>query len=160
MLIFNSEPMKRLKIFFYIIPILLIQAICVGAQTPLLLKQAIVSALANRKNIQAGKMDIAIRRLQTEALLKKYWPQVSLDYNYLFNPILQTSILPIGVFNPNYPIDATKSVQFGTKWTQAAGLTVTQPLLDLSIARSKSEAELQEKITAASRVGTNTFPPM
>jgi len=146
--------MKRLKIFFYIIPILLIQAICVGAQTPLLLKQAIVSALANRKNIQAGKMDIAIRRLQTEALLKKYWPQVSLDYNYLFNPILQTSILPIGVFNPNYPIDATKSVQFGTKWTQAAGLTVTQPLLDLSIARSKNEAELQEKITAASQAQT------
>ena len=154
MLIFNSEPMKRLKIFFYIIPILLIQAICVGAQTPLLLKQAIVSALANRKNIQAGKMDIAIRRLQTEVLLKKYWPQVSLDYNYLFNPILQTSILPIGVFNPNYPIDATKSVQFGTKWTQAAGLTVTQPLLDLSIARSKNEAELQEKITAASQAQT------
>jgi len=151
MLIFNSEPMKRLKIFFYIIPILLIQTICVGAQTPLLLKQAIVSALGNRKNIQADKMDIAIRRLQTEALLKKYWPQVSLDYNYLFNPILQTSILPIGVFNPNYPIDATKSVQFGTKWTQAAGLTVTQPLLDLSIARSKNEAELQEKITAASQ---------
>ena len=154
MLIFNSEPMKRLKIFFYIIPILQIQAICVRAQTPLLLKQAIVSALANRKNIQAGKMDIAIRRLQTEALLKKYWPQVSLDYNYLFNPILQTSILPIGVFNPNYPIDATKSVQFGTKWTQAAGLTVTQPLLDLSIARSKNEAELQEKITAASQAQT------
>jgi len=146
--------MKRLKIFFYIIPILLIQAICVGAQTPLSLKQAIVSALANRKNIQAGKLDIAIRRLQTQALLKKYWPQVSLDYNYLYNPILQTSILPIGIFNPNYPIDATKSVQFGTKWTQAAGLTITQPLLDLSIARSKNEAELQEKIAAASQAQT------
>ncbi len=146
--------MKRLLVILYIIPVLLICSKNVVGQTPLSLKQAIVSALANRKNIQAGKLDIAIRRLQTQALLKKYWPQVSLDYNYLYNPILQTSILPIGIFNPNYPIDATKSVQFGTKWTQAAGLTITQPLLDLSIARSRNEAELQEKITAVAQAQT------
>ena len=146
--------MKRLLVILYIIPVLLICSKNVVGQTPLSLKQAIVSALANRKNIQAGKLDIAIHRLQTQALLKKYWPQVSLDYNYLYNPILQTSILPIGIFNPNYPIDATKSVQFGTKWTQAAGLTITQPLLDLSIARSRNEAELQEKITAVAQAQT------
>lgn len=120
-------------------------------QTQLSLKQAIISALANRKNIEAGKLDISIRKLQTEALLKKYWPQLSMEYNYQYNPILQTSILPIGIFNPAYPADATKSVQFGTKWSQAAGLTLTQPLLDATIPRLQNEARLQEKITAAAQ---------
>jgi outer membrane protein TolC len=98
-----------------------------------------------------GKYDLLIRRLQTEALYKKYWPQVSLEYTYLYNPILQTSIMPIGIFNSAYPADATMSVQFGTKWSQTAGATVIQPLIDLSIPWQINEAKLQERITAASQ---------
>jgi len=147
----NLFTIKELVIAFGITLLFLAQTINTYGQTQISLKQAIISALVNRKNIQAGKLDLTIRRLQTEALLKKYWPQLSMEYNYLYNPILQTSILPIGIFNPTYPADATKSIQFGTKWSQAAGLTLTQPLLDVSISRSKTEAELQEKITEASQ---------
>ncbi len=92
------------------------------AQEKLTLSQAINNAIANRKNIQAGKSDQIIRKLQTDALYRKYWPQVNVEYAYRYNPILQTSILPIGVFNPAYPADATKSIQFGTKWSQTAGV--------------------------------------
>ncbi len=122
-----------------------------NAQNIVTLSQAINNGLANKKNIRAGKLDIAINRLKTQALYRKYMPQVSVDYSYLYNPILQTSILPIGIFNPNYPVDATKSVQFGTKWTQSAGLTATQPLLDVSIKRHIDESKLQERITALSQ---------
>ena len=124
------------------------------AQRTLTLSQAISDAVANRKNIQAGKSDQTIRKLQTDALYRKYWPQVNAEYTYLYNPILQTSILPIGLFNPSYPTDATKSIQFGTKWSQTAGLTLNQPLIDVSINRQINEANLQERITAASQAQT------
>ncbi|WP_295676251.1 TolC family protein [uncultured Mucilaginibacter sp.] len=146
--------LKRQITGLAVILLLLLSTIPAFAQTTVSLRQAIISALANRKNMQAGKIDLTIRKLQTEALLKKYWPQVSVEYNYLYNPILQTSILPIGIFNPAYPPNATKNIQFGTKWSQAAGVTVVQPLLDVSISREKSESELQELITAASQAQT------
>ncbi len=126
----------------------------VQAQERLTLSEAINNAMANRKNIQAGKSDQVIRKLQTDALYRKYWPQVNVEYTYLYNPILQTSILPIGIFNPSYPADATKSIQFGTKWSQTAGLTLYQPLFDVSVNRQINEAKLQERITAASQAQT------
>lgn len=122
-----------------------------GGQNILTLKQAVGNGFANRKNIQAGQSDLLIQKLQTEALYKKYWPQVTLEYTYLYNPILQTSVLPIGIFNSAYPADATMSLQFGTTWSQTAGATVIQPLIDLSIQRRINEAKLQERITAASQ---------
>lgn len=123
----------------------------INAQTTLTLSQAIVNGLGNKNNILAGKLDVTISNLQTKALYRKYYPQLSAEYQYLYNPILQTSILPIGIFNPSYPVDATKSVQFGTKWTQTAGLTAMLPLFDLSIQKHINEAKLQERIAALSQ---------
>lgn len=123
-------------------------------QQKLTIKDAIISALANKKQIQAGKWDSQICQLQTNALYHKYWPQVTVGYNYLYNPILQTSILPIGIFNPAYPVDATRSVQFGTRWSQTAGVTVYQPILDVSVGRQISEARVQERIAEARQAQT------
>jgi|GEM_PF-386843 len=120
------------------------------SQNRLSLPKALHEALDNRKNIASGRLDLTIRRLQTEALFRKYWPQISFEYVYQFNPILQTSILPIGVFNPTYPIGATQAVKFGTKWSQNAGITLVQPLLDLSIDRQIQESKQQEKISRSS----------
>lgn len=147
----TSKSTKKNNILSIIITLLLILPFNSNAQSIISLSQAINNGLANKKNITAGKLNITISNLQTQGLYKKYWPQVSAEYQYLYNPILQTSILPIGVFNPTYPADATKSVQFGTKWTQSAGLTATQPLLDLSIQRHINEAKLQERIAALSQ---------
>jgi outer membrane protein TolC len=139
---------------FIVLTILMLWSIPAVCQNIMTLNQAINNGFSNRKNIQAGKNDLLIRRLQTEALYKKYWPQVSLEYTYLYNPKLQTSILPIGIFNSAYPADATMSVQFGTTWSQTAGATVIQPLIDLSIPCQINEAKLQERITAASQAQT------
>jgi len=124
------------------------------AQTTLTLSQAINNAFLNKKNIKAGKSDQIIRKLQTDALYRKYWPQISAEYLYQYNPILQTYILPIGVFNPSYPAGATESIQFGTKWSQTAGLTLNEPLIDVSVKRAINEAKLQERIAAASQAQT------
>lgn len=140
------------RLIFVILAILL--SVTASGQPVLTLSQAINNAFSNRKNIQSGKSDMIIRKLQTDALYRKYWPQVNMEYNYLYNPILQTSILPIGVFNPSYPADATKNVQFGTKWSQTAGITLNQPIIDVSISRQINEGKLQERITAASQAQT------
>lgn len=136
---------------FMILIMLLLPTLNAHAQQIITLSQAIQNGIANKKNISAGKLDANISNLQTQAMYRKYWPQVSAEYTYVYNPILQTSIFPIGIFNPNYPIDATKSVQFGTKWTQSAGLTAFQPLINVSIHKQIHEAKLKERIAVLSQ---------
>lgn len=124
------------------------------AQQTTTLSQAINTAFSNRKNIQAGKIDIAIQQLKTKALYKKYGPQVAAEYNYNYNPILQSSIIPVGKFNAALPPDATATLQFGTTWSQSAGITATQPLFDATIKKQINENLLQEKISTASQAQT------
>lgn len=121
------------------------------AQNTITLAQAISKGISNKQDMKANNLNGEISKLQTKALQRKYLPQLNATYNYLYNPILQTSILPIGVFNPTYPIDATKNIQFGTKWSQSAGLTATIPILDLSISHNIRTAKQQEKITSATQ---------
>ena len=124
------------------------------AQLKLSLKQAIQDSWNNRKNIQAGKLDINIQQLKTDALLKKYGPQVNLEYNYQLNPILQSSIVPVGKFNPSLPDNATERIQFGTTWSQFAGATITQPLVNSNTAKQITENRLQQKIASATQAQT------
>ena len=153
----RNTTMKKIRSFcFYLFAtiVCLLFSITCKSQNSITLSQAILNGLANKKNINSSKLDVTISQLQTKALYSKYLPQVSAEYTYLYNPILQTSILPIGVFNPSYPNDATKNIQFGTKWSQSAGLTAYMPLLDISISRHIHESKLQEKIAALSQQQT------
>jgi len=126
----------------------------VAAQQTMSLSQAINAAFSNRKNMEAGKIDITIQQLKTKALYKQYGPQVSAEYNYNYNPILQSSIIPVGKFNPALPTDATATLQFGTTWSQSAGITASQPLFDATIKKQINESRLQEKISTASQAQT------
>jgi outer membrane protein len=139
---------KVYSILFFV-AILFIWPSAASTQNVITLSQAIQNGLANKKSIAAGQLDITLAGLQTKSLYSKYRPLVTADYTYRYNPILPTSILPIGIFNPAYPIDATESVQFGTTWTQSAGLTIKQPLLDISVQRQIAESKLEEKIALA-----------
>lgn len=125
-----------------------------SAQPTITLAEAINAAFSNRSNIQAGKMDIEIQQLKTKALYKKYGPQVSVEYDYTYNPILQSSVIPVGIFNSSLPPDATANVQFGTTWSQSAGITATQPLFDATLKKQINENRLQEKIMRASQAQT------
>jgi outer membrane protein len=136
---------------FILVLVGVLLSLVANTQPTITLAQAITKGLASKKDIQAGVLDAQISRLQTAALYRKYLPQISADYQYLYNPILQTSILPIGVFNPAFPIDATTNVQFGTKWSQSAGVVVNQTLLDLSVQSRIRESKLQERISSLSQ---------
>ena len=120
------------------------------AQEILTLKKALEKGLASNKSLLSGTLEQEKLKLKTKELQRGYQPTLLAEYNYQYNPVLPTSILPIGVFNPNFPPDATQSVRFGTSWSQTAGLSLDQPLLDFSIKRKIEEARLAEKITSAS----------
>ena len=55
--------------------------------------------MANRGNIRAVRTDIEIAKLQTSSAYQKYLPDLSLNYNYRFNPVIPTQIIPVGQFN-------------------------------------------------------------
>jgi len=103
------------------------------------------SALANRGNIRAVRTDIKIAKLQTSSAYKKYLPDLSLSYNYRYNPIIPTQIIPVGQFN-QIPTDEKRPIKFGTDWQQNSGLNLFQPIIDFSIKSRVSESRINEKL--------------
>lgn len=115
------------------------------AQITISLDSCLMLAVQNRSKIKALSQDQLIAALKTADLRAKYWPQVSLNYDYRYNPVIQTSIIPIGQFYQQ-PTDEVRPMRFGTKWQQNAGAVVYQPLLDASIASQVAESKIQERL--------------
>jgi len=103
------------------------------------------SAMANRGNIKAVRTDIEIAKLQTSSAYQKYLPDLSLSYNYRYNPIIPTQIIPVGQFNPT-PTDEKRPIKFGTDWQQNSGLNLYQPIIDFSIKSRVAESRINEKL--------------
>jgi outer membrane protein TolC len=103
------------------------------------------SALANRGNIQAVRTDIEIAKLQTSSAYQKYLPDLTLSYNYRYNPIIPTQIIPLGQFS-QIPTDEKRPIKFGTTWQQNSGLNLYQPLIDFSIKSRVAESRINEKL--------------
>jgi outer membrane protein TolC len=99
------------------------------------LKECIRLALANKSNILALNAEATIDSLNIKQIRAKNLPQIVLAYDYLYNPIIRTNIVPVGQFSP-IPTDETRAIKFGTKFNQMAGLQIMQPIFDASI-RSK-----------------------
>ena len=103
------------------------------------------SALANRGNIRAVRTDIEIAKLQTSSAYQKYLPDLSLSYNYRYNPVIPTQIIPVGQFN-QIPTDEKRPIKFGTSWQQNSGLNLYQPIIDFSIKSRVAESRINEKL--------------
>ena len=103
------------------------------------------SALANKGNIQAVRTDIEIAKLQTSSAYQKYLPDLSLSYNYRYNPIIPTQIIPLGQFS-QIPTDEKRPIKFGTDWQQNSGLNLYQPVIDLTIKSRVAESRINEKL--------------
>ncbi len=131
--------------FKLIIYILLINASSMLSGQEVKLLTCIDSALANKGNIQAVRIDIEIAKLQTSSAYQKYLPDLSLNYNYRYNAIIPTQILPLGQFNP-IPTDEKRPIKFGTPWQQNSGITLYQPIIDFSIKSRVAESRINEKL--------------
>ncbi len=139
----NFVRMKTsIKLIIYI---LLINASSVLSAQEITLINCIDSALANKGNIEAVKIDIEIAKLQTSAAYQKYLPDLSLNYNYRYNAMIPTQIIPVGQFNP-IPTDEKRPIKFGTPWQQNSGINLYQPIIDFSIKSRVAESRINEKL--------------
>jgi outer membrane protein len=109
------------------------------------LRDCIDAALSNKGNIKAVRTDIEIAKLETSSAYSKYLPELSLIYNYRYNPIIPTQIIPVGQFN-QVPTDEKRPIQFGTDWQQNSGISLYQPVIDFSIQSRVAESRINEKL--------------
>jgi outer membrane protein len=103
------------------------------------------SALRNKADIEAARTDKLIASLQVRNVKAGYIPQVSLAYDYRYYAVIPTQLVPVGMFYP-VPTDEMKGIKFGTQWQQIAGLSVYQPLIDLTISSRLRENRINEKL--------------
>lgn len=115
------------------------------ASAQITLKECIEGGLANKANIQSAKTDVLLSNLKVLESKAKYLPQLTLAYEYRYNAIIASQIVPVGQFNP-VPTSETRSIQFGTKWQQNTGVTLYQPIFDLTIQGRLKESKLNEKL--------------
>ena len=103
------------------------------------------AAQANKADVQAIKTENEIAGLQSQEMLAKYLPQISLAYEFRNNPIIPSQIVPIGQFN-SVITDETRAIKFGTEWQQNAGINLYQPIIDASVKSKISESKINERI--------------
>lgn len=103
-------------------------------------------AMKHQAILRVNQAAVLNASLKVEELRARFWPQISAAYDYRYNPILQSSIIPVGLFNTSAPSDKTIAVKFGTTWNQTAGVTVLQPLFDFAVKANRQELQAQERI--------------
>ncbi|WP_369616554.1 TolC family protein [Flavobacterium sp. CFS9] len=140
---------KKLWCIGFISSLLLLGFFKMTAQNPVwTLDKAIEAAQKNRKIIASLEKEYKINQLKTKELNAKYLPKVALNYNYQYNPIIATSVLPAEAFSSHQPSDGMIAVKLGANYSQSAGVLLQQPLLDMSVSKLIAESKLQEKLAA------------
>jgi outer membrane protein len=123
----------------------------INAQSPVWsLNKALEEAQKNRKLLTSLETESKINQLKTKELNAKYLPRVSLNYNYQYNPIIATNVLPASAFNSGASSSDMIPIKLGANYSQNAGVLLQQPLLDISISKLITESKLQEKLASLS----------
>ncbi|TRX34777.1 TolC family protein [Flavobacterium sp. ZT3R18] len=131
----------------FIVCLILLCLSKMNAQSPVWsLNKAIEEAQKNRKLLASLETESKINQLKTKELNAKYLPRVSLNYNYQYNAIIATSVLPADAFNSGVPSEGLIPIKLGANYSQNAGVLLQQPLLDISISKLITESKLQEKL--------------
>ena len=142
----NKIYTKMKKRNLFIVAFIICNAANLQAQeSNLMLKEYISAALNNKANIKALKIQSEIEALKTSQFKSNYLPQLTVAYDNIYNPIIRSSIVPVGKFNP-IPTDEVRAIKFGTNWQQNAGINVFQPLFNATINSKIAESKIQEKI--------------
>lgn len=109
------------------------------------LKECITLALTNKSTILALNTEATIDSLNIKQIRAQNLPQVALAYDYLYNPIIRTNIVPVGQFLP-IPTNENRAIKFGTKYNQMAGLQLMQPIFDASVRSKIKDSQLQYRL--------------
>ncbi len=134
------------NIFIYILLLVSLRAYSQGVVVSL--RSCLDKAMANRANIQSANTDLLLANLARLQAESRYQPQLSAAYEYRYNTIIPSQVVPVGQFGPQ-PTDETRAIQFGTPWQQNAGLSFAKPLLDLSLRERIAESKITESLRQA-----------
>ena len=119
--------MKRISIIT-----LLLLAFSANAQEikTLTLKDALIYALENKADAKKAKLAVENSEYQIKEVRSRALPQISVNGNVTYNPILQLNALPGDFFgSPGTTILAP----LGQEWTSTAGVSLTQTIFDQSV---------------------------
>lgn len=100
--------------------------ISVKAQVKTLtLKDALTYALENKADAKKAKLDIEKSEYKIEQIRALAMPQVTLNSNLTYNPLLQTSVVNFG--------GARTKITMGQRWVSNTGVSVSQTIFDQSV---------------------------
>lgn len=131
--------MKNSILFLF----LLANSLTAQAQ-PLTWAQLWQAAQQNRASLQAGKADLLAAQWAEKTAQSAYLPQISLAYDYRYNPLIPAQAVPVGQFLP-VPTDETRIIRFGTNWQQSAGVSFYQPLIDRDLRSRLAQSRLEQQ---------------
>lgn len=97
----------------------------------LTLKEAINYALQNKSDAKKAKLQIENSEYKIQEVRAAALPQVSVNGNLTYNPVLQQTILDGGDFGGEP--GTTVPLTFGQTWTSGAGVSLTQTIFDQSV---------------------------
>ena len=117
-------------------------------EQPITLKQCIQSAIQNKASLQGARSEAMLAELQKNEAMGKYLPQLTLNYEYKYNPVIATQVIPTGQLMPD-PTDEYRAIKFGMTWQQNAGITLYQPMLDFTIQSKLNESKINEQVKRA-----------
>ncbi|KDN56662.1 TolC family protein [Flavobacterium seoulense] len=96
----------------------------------LTLKDAIQYALENKAEAKKAQLKVENSEYQIQEVRSRALPQVSINGNMTYNPILQLNALPGDFFGAP---GTTLLAPLGQKWTSTGGVSLTQALFDQSV---------------------------
>jgi len=117
-------------------------------EKPITLKQCIKSAIENKASLQGARSEAIVAEFEKNEAMGKYLPQLTLNYEYKYNPIIATQVIPTGQLLPD-PTEEYRAIKFGMTWQQNAGLTLYQPMLDFTIQSKLNESRINEQVKRA-----------
>ncbi|MDD3003378.1 TolC family protein [Flavobacterium sp.] len=97
---------------------------------PLTLKDAINYALQNKAEAKKAKLEVENSEYQIQEVRSRALPQITVNGNMTYNPILQLNALPGDFFGAP---GTTLLAPLGQKWTANGGVNLTQNLFDQAV---------------------------
>jgi outer membrane protein TolC len=110
------------------------------------LEEALQTARKLQPDLLNANRNIAYAQAATREAKSTYLPKLTAEFDYRYNPIIQTSVLPANAFNPNNDPKDLIPIRFGTPWNGAAGLRLKQPLYEPEKLATINSSKLAEDL--------------
>jgi outer membrane protein len=121
------------RIFFFIILISASSLLVAQDKMNVLsmtLDEALQIARKQQPDLLNAKRNITYAEAATREAKSSYYPKLTIEGDYRYNPIIQTTVLPANAFNPANDPKELVPIQFGTPWNGVVGLRLKQALYD------------------------------